>query len=199
MSRRAAGALVALAAVILVFALWRQLGGRERARPASVPATGPETAPATAETAAPDRELVRRTVTLWLPGPGGKIGPLVADVESAAERSAQLDALLAALLAARPEDELAPLLPTPLAGVSTLVGPEGIVYVDLRGESGAEPPGAGSTLELQRVYAIVHTVLRNEPALAGVVLLWNGVQRPSFSGHVDTSRPLVVRPELETR
>jgi len=196
MSRRAAGALVALAAVILLFALWRQLGGRERARPASVPAAAPETAP---ETAAPDRELVRRTVTLWLPGPGGKIGPLVADVESAAERSAQLDALLAALLAARPEDELAPLLPTPLAGVSTLVGPEGIVYVDLRGESGAEPPGAGSTLELQRVYAIVHTVLRNEPALAGVVLLWNGVQRPSFSGHVDTSRPLVVRPELETR
>jgi hypothetical protein len=69
----------------------------------------------------------------------------------------------------------------------------------LRSADGAEPPGAGSTLEMQRVYAIVHTVLRNEPGLSGVVLLWNGVQRSSLSGHVDTTRPLVLRPELELR
>jgi hypothetical protein len=193
MSRRAAGALVALAALLLVVALWRQLAGRSR--PAGAEAGAPETA---AE-APVEIELVRRSATLWLPGPAGRIGPLAVDVESAPELGAQLDALLAALLAAKPEGELAALFPEPAVSVATMVGPEGVVYVDLRGAEGAEPPGAGSTLELQRVYSIVHTVLRNEPSLGGVVLLWNGVQRASLSGHVDTTRPLVLRPELESR
>ena len=195
MSRRAAGALVALAALILVFALWRQLG--DPRRPARVDEASDAAAAGDAVPAA--EELVRRAATLWLPGPAGRLGALSVDVESAPERGAQLDALLAALVAAQPEGELVALFPAPIASVTTLIGPEGVVYVDLHGADGAEPPGAGSTLEQQRVYSIVHTVLRNEPSLAGVVLLWNGVQRASLSGHVDTTRPLVLRPELERK
>ncbi len=76
---------------------------------------------------------------------------------------------------------------------------DGSLYIDLRAADGAEPPGAGSTLEMQRVYSIVHTVIRNEPGIARVALLWNGTQRLSLCGHVDTSRPLGPRDELEAK
>jgi hypothetical protein len=49
-----------------------------------------------------------------------------------------------------------------------------------------------------RVYAIVHTLVGNVPEVRQVVLLWNGVQRRGFPGHVDTGRPLVPLPALET-
>ena len=59
------------------------------------------------------------------------------------------------------------------------------------------PPQSGSTLELLRIYAVVHTVLRNVEEANRVVLLWNGVQRPSLAGHVDTGHPLRLRVDLE--
>jgi len=70
---------------------------------------------------------------------------------------------------------------------------------DLRADDGGAPPASGSALELQRVYAIVHTVLRNVPDVSHVVLLWNGVQRLSLSGHVDTGHALSLMPALEAR
>ena len=73
---------------------------------------------------------------------------------------------------------------------------DGTMVIDLRSEA-ADPPPSGSTVELLRVYSLVHTVLRNVPEVTQVVLLWNGNQRRSFAGHVDTSRPLRVRTELE--
>jgi hypothetical protein len=198
MNRRAAGALVALAALVLLVALALRLGGG--GEPAPEP-DGPELDPAAASgTGLDEPERIRRTATLWLPGRAGRIAPLAVDVESAPERGARIDALLGALLAARPDEAVAaPLFPEPAPTFVTLVGADGVLYVDLHGRDGVEPPGAGSTLELQRVYSIVHTLLRNESSLAGVVLLWNGVQRASLSGHVDTTRPLALRPELEER
>ncbi|MBP9825123.1 MAG: hypothetical protein KBF21_12930, partial [Thermoanaerobaculia bacterium] len=62
----------------------------------------------------------------------------------------------------------------------------------------AEPPQSGSTVELLRIYAVVHTVLRNVAEANRVVLLWNGVQRSSLAGHVDTGHPLRLRADLET-
>ena len=41
------------------------------------------------------------------------------------------------------------------------------------------------------VYSIVNTVLLNIPEISAVVLLNNGQQRPTFAGHLDTSRPLL--------
>jgi hypothetical protein len=42
-------------------------------------------------------------------------------------------------------------------------------------------------------------VVRNEPSVERVVLLWNGTQRRSLSVHVDTGHALGPRPELEAR
>jgi len=110
-----------------------------------------------------------------------------------------VSALLAALLAAPEGGELSPVFPVPVEVGAAVFGADGTLYVDLRAADGAEPPGAGSTLEMQRVFAIVQTVTRNEPGIARIALLWNGVQRLSLCGHVDTSAPLAPRPELEAK
>ena len=49
------------------------------------------------------------------------------------------------------------------------------------------------------VYAIVNTVLAAESEIERVALLWNGQQRPTFAGHLDTSRALRARPDLNAR
>ncbi len=195
MSRRTAAALVALAATILVLAgIWSW-----RARRAGAPFVPPSSSESVAPPAAPAATSPSWSATLWLPGPAEKIAPLAVEITSPPDPHEKVIALLTALLAARPDPPLAALFPDSAVqlAAAVLVG-DGTLYVDLRATGGdEEPPGAGSALELQRVYSIVHTVLHNEPEVARVVLLWNGVQRPSFEGHVDTGRPLVMWPAME--
>jgi len=136
-------------------------------------------------------------VTLWLPTVGGRLAPLTTSIPDSPEPRTRLANLVAALLAARPEGELAPVFDSPVEAAAVVAGADGTLYVDLRAADGGPPPGAGSTLEMQRIYSIVHTVLRNELRIERVVLLWNGRQRESLAGHVDTGRPLYLRPELE--
>jgi hypothetical protein len=191
MSRRAAGALAALALALLVVAL---LIGR-RSPPSASEAPAASAAPESAE--APAAAAEPRTVTLWLPAAAGKLGVREVEVASGAEPRERVRALLAALLAAPEGGGLTPVFPLPVEAAAVVLVGDGTLYLDLRGADGGEPPGAGSTLELQRVYALVHTVVRNEPSISRVALLWNGVQRLSLCGHVDTSHPLAPLPELE--
>jgi hypothetical protein len=51
---------------------------------------------------------------------------------------------------------------------------------------------------MQRVYSVVDSLTANIPEVKQVVLLWNGVQRETFSGHLDTSRPLLPNRTLVT-
>jgi len=192
MSRRAAAALIALSALVMIFGgLW--LARDRGARPAAPP-QGEASGPAVSELPPEPWPAV-----LWLPTVGGQLAPVAAEILSGPEIEARLHALLTALLAAPTGGEVAALFPEPVRAAAEVIGADGTLYVDLRGTAGGPPPGAGSTLETQRVYSIVHTVLRNEPRISRVVLLWNGIQRESFAGHVDTGRPLMLRPELETR
>ena len=68
---------------------------------------------------------------------------------------------------------------------------DGTAFVDLRWSDHEDPPESGSTEEMQRVYSLVDSVALNVPQVNRVVLLWNGTQRITFSGHLDTSRPLL--------
>jgi hypothetical protein len=198
LTRRWAGFLIVFAALVLVVAYFL-LRTPAVPRLATLAETTAETAaPAGAPAATPAPPESRR-VTLWLPAAGGRIAPLETEVTSAAEPKARIEALLRALLAATPSAPLAPLFDAPVELGAALRGPRATLYVDLVSKEGAPPPGSGSLLELQRVYAIVHTVVRNEQSIERVVLLWNGAQRRSLSGHVDTGHPLVPRPELEAR
>ncbi len=195
MTRRLAGVLIATAAIVLVLALVDL--ARSRAPRSTLTPLVPdiESKPVEAVIAPP----TPFNVTLWLPAAGGRLAALDIEIESGAEPKARVEALLRALLLATPPTPLAPLFSQPVELAATVAAPDGTLYVDLRSPEGGEPPPAGSTLELQRVYAIVHSILRNEVGFERVVLLWNGTQRRSLSGHVDTTRPLSLRPELETR
>lgn len=190
MSRRAAAFVLAGALLVLVLAaLWAVRRGAAR-RPA--PSASTEAAPQSA----PAEATESWTATLWLPSESGGLASGTAAVVSGAESRARAEAVLAALLAARPEAPLGPVFPGPVH-IGRLMLVDGTAYVDLRPEDGGEPPSTGSTLELLRVYSIVHTLVRNVPEVRQVVLLWNGVQRRGFPGHVDTARPLVPMAALE--
>ncbi len=69
---------------------------------------------------------------------------------------------------------------------------DGVVYLDLAAAQLAAPPVSGSRGELLAVYSFVNSILDNVPEAWGVVLMWNGNQRPTFAGHIDTTRPLPV-------
>jgi hypothetical protein len=53
--------------------------------------------------------------------------------------------------------------------------------------------------EMQTVYSLVNSIAGNVPQVTQVALLWNGSQRLSFSGHLDTSRPLAPNQVLVLR
>ncbi len=105
---------------------------------------------------------------------------------------------VAALLSVPPVAPRVAVFPPEVKLGKLLLLEDGTVIVDLRSDPVAEPPQSGSTVELLRIYAVVHTVLRNVEEANRVVLLWNGVQRSSLAGHVDTGHPLRLRADLET-
>lgn len=201
MNRRLAAAWIGGALVVAIAAgLWL-LRGRPGDRGAAAPAIAGDPAAGDAALAAPAL-LERQRVTLWLPGGGGRVAAWTADVEAPpTEPSRRVRAVLEALLAARPDagSGAAPLFDQEVELAHSLLAPDGTLYVDLRRPDGGPPPGAGSMLETERIYSIVQTATGAEPAVARVVLLWNGEQRLSHAGHVDTSRPLAPRPEVELR
>jgi hypothetical protein len=190
LSRRAATLLVAGAALVLLAGLFFWVRSRESAP------TGADAAPVDSPTRVEAARPESWVATLWLPSESQKLDSESATVTSLGGAEQRATAVVAALLAARPSAPRAAVFPAPVAlGRLLLVG--GTAFVDLRPEDGGEIPPAGSTLELLRVYSIVHTVTRNVPEVERVVLLWNGVQRPGFPGHVDTGRALVPMAALE--
>jgi len=186
MSRRAAALLVAACAAVILaaFWLWRAPVGLESGAPDA--AEPVELAPDAPPPVPPERWTAR----LSRPAAGGGLAFESVELTSAPEPPARVRAALEALLAAPEGGELGAVFPERVAVRKVLLGVDGTLYVDLEPEAGSDPPPAGSTAELQRVYALVHTALDAAPEAARVVLLWNGVQRRSFSGHVDTARPL---------
>ena len=104
-------------------------------------------------------------------------------------------------------EELLPALP---AGVRLLAVEliDGVAYVDLttvdagsgtgavravgRSALVLERPAMGLTEELLAVYSLVNSLTANNLGVDRVVLMWNGEQRPTFAGHVDTTRPLMA-------
>lgn len=104
-----------------------------------------------------------------------------------------------------PIDDVFPALP---AGVRLLALEvlDNVAYVDLtmaevgdgRGDAAGrsalvlERPAMGLTEELLAVYSVVNSLTANSLGIDRVVLMWNGEQRPTFAGHVDTTRPLMA-------
>jgi spore germination protein GerM len=180
MSRRAASFVLGFALALLVGGgLWWWLVGRREAGRGHGPAG----------TAAQPGKPV--TFQLYFPADGGTLKPETRELQVSDSPKDRIHKILDALLVGPRTAGLVGPFPAGVVVGGVLLGPNGTAYVDLRWPSHEEPPSGGSTEEIQRVYSVVDSVTLNVPHAQRVVLLWNGVQRETFSGHLDLSRPLV--------
>jgi hypothetical protein len=138
-------------------------------------------------------------VTLYFPTQGTALAGETRGLAVPDDPERQLLALAHALLAGPESPNLAAPLPPGVEVRSIHLDDTGVAFVDLVAPEGAAPPPGGSTEELLRVYSLVNTLSLNVAAVEGVVLLWNGEQLVTWSGHVDTSRALAADPSLIER
>ena len=197
MSRRAAGWVLAAALLLVIggLAWWWQAGrggGRAARRGADEGAAGAATE--------------RHAFDLYFPASGGGLRSERRELQVSEAPKDRIRKVLEALLAgpaagpaaapaaapqgASPAGLVRPFPPEVKLG-SVELSADGIAFVDLRWPDREDPPESGSTEEIQRVYSLVDSLALNVPQVNRVVLLWNGTQRITFSGHLDTSRPLL--------
>lgn len=177
----AAGALVAFALIAGGWWWWSQRDGGAAGR---------------GEDEGPTLDLA---VTLYFPTQGTTLAGETRGLEVPDDPERQLLALARALLAGPQSPILAAPLPPGVEVRSVHLDGTGVAYVDLVAPEVAAPPPGGSTEELLRVYSLVNTLSLNVAAVEGVVLLWNGEQLVTWSGHLDTSRPLAADSSLIER
>lgn len=143
---------------------------------------------ATAADAEPAKTVLEGAI-LYFPS---ALGTLVAEERPLprANPDERLHLLVEALLAGPRRPGLAAPFPETVRLGGAHVGSDAVAYVDLHAADGGAPPPAGSLQERLMVYSVVDTVALGLDTVDQVVLLWNGTQRGSLSGHLDTSVPL---------
>lgn len=147
----------------------------------ALPAEPPPTA-----TPAPEQRI-----TLFFAGSDGLLHPEIRTVPLPEETAARIRAVIKELIAG-PRSALQPVLPYPAELRTLFVTPTGRAYIDI---SGPPEPLEGSSTELMLVYGIVNSILLNTDAVA-VQVLFDGTERPTLTGHLDLSRPLVLNKRL---
>lgn len=179
MSRRAASFILGFALAVLVGAgLWWWLSGR----------VGGRSGAGAQEESGQGGEAVG--FNLYFPAADGGLRAEPRELRVTAAPKDRIRKVVEALLAGPQAPGLLRPMPEGVTLGSVQLGPDGIAYVDLRWPDSPDPPPGGSTEEIQRVYSVVDSIVLNVPQASRVVLLWNGVQRETFSGHLDLSRPL---------
>lgn len=133
---------------------------------------------------------------LYFPGVGGRLGVEERELAVGDEPRARARTLVLALLDGPRTRGLVRPFPEQVGLHDIYLTPDGVAFVDLGGEELESPPPSGSLAEMMRVYSVVETLTANLPEVRQVAVLWNGVQRQTFSGHLDTSRPLGPKPDL---
>jgi spore germination protein GerM len=180
MSRRAASFILGFALALLVGGgLWWWLADHRGGGPGQ----------GAAGTAA--QPGVKVSFQLYFPADGGALKPEPRELQVSESPKDRIRKILDALLAGPTAAGLARPFPEDVVVGGVLLSRDGTAYVDLRWPSHEEPPPGGSTEEMQRIYSVVNSISLNVPQASRVVLLWNGVQRDTFSGHLDLSRPLL--------
>jgi len=134
--------------------------------------------------------------TLYFPGPRGLLEAEERELAVADAPRGRARSLVLALLEGPRTRGLYRPFPEEVGLLDVYLAADGVVYVDLGGEEVANPPTSGSLEEMARVYSLVETLTYNLPEVRRVGLLWNGVQRETLSGHLDTSRPLGPKDDL---
>ncbi len=138
------------------------------------------------------------TMDLFFPSTGGWLSTERRDLPAGEGVEERITAVLASLIAGPSNRGLRSPLPEGTGVRKVYLATEGVAYVDFESPENM-PPASGSQREMLIVYSLVNTVLLNFEELDRVVLLWNGRQLKTFSGHVDTMRPLAARIDLVAR
>lgn len=183
MTKRVAVLLVVAAvAVAAVAALsWWALGRR-------APAAGEAD-----EEVAPGHSV---TFELYFPGKGGYLVPEERELAVTSEPQSRARAIVLALLDGPRQADLYRPFPEDVVLLDLYLEADGTAYVDLGQQGSDRPPSGGSLAEMMRVYSVVDSLVYDVPEVRRVALLWNGVQRETFSGHLDTSVPLLPERDL---
>lgn len=129
----------------------------------------------------------------------GRTGRLQAErrvLGSGLDATQQVRTLMEELLRGSSSESLQSPLPATVQLDTVHITPAGVVYLDFQSAEYTRPPIEGSKGELLAVYSLVNSIVLNVPGTRSVVLLWNGQQRPSFAGHVNTTRPLLPNSQL---
>ena len=179
------------AAGLLVIVLVAVLALRSSSRPGAQEPVAPGESPSFEAERTPGQLL------LYFPGAGGWLVAEERAVDGDAAE-ADLETIATAVLAGPESQRLFAPFPEGTQAGSVFVSQSGIAYVDLVSTE-ADPPRSGSRQEMLSVFSLVNSVLANLPELSGVVLLWNGQQRATFAGHLDTGRPLAENLDLIAR
>ncbi len=181
MSRRAAALVVGAAAALAILAvIWWSAAGRRG--PGAPEAAGVEPkAGGGGETT---------SAQLYFPNTAGWLGGESRELPAAATAEDRAGQVASALLAGTTQPGHVAPLGEGVELASLHLSDDGVVYVDLVNMQLSDPPVTGSRGELLAVYSFVNSILANVPEARGVVLMWNGNQRPTFAGHIDTTRPL---------
>ena len=127
---------------------------------------------------------------LYFPGEGGLLHAEERELEVTAEPRDRARAIVLALLEGPRGRNVYRPFPEDVGLIEIYFDPDGTITVDLGAEERELPPPSGSMEEMTRVYSVVDSLVYNVPEARRVMLLWNGVQRESFAGHLDTSVPL---------
>lgn len=132
---------------------------------------------------------------VYFPSPGGGLHGEPREVSAELETDARIAALIEALLAGPQDPGLERPLPEGVTLGRVFLNDDGVVLLDLEADESVQL-AMGSDREMLILAGLVDTVALNFEGAKSVVLLWNGVQRTTFAGHLDTTRPLLPRPEL---
>lgn len=186
------GALLGALAVGVGYFLLNRRGGSAVPTPPTEAAAVPHDVPS-----APAAD-VPWEVKLYFPSENALLVPEPRELLAGGSPSEAAGRLVRALLDGPTRSGLVRAFPAEVTLGRALVLPDGTAYIDLRGAEGAPPPATGSEMEMLSVFALVDSVVWNLPEAERVVLLWNGEQRPSLSGHVNTGSPLVANRQLLT-
>lgn len=189
MSRRAAGFVLFLAVLLLLGGLawiWfsrHPLKSNERTSGGSLE----------------DKPMVGLEFDLFFPADGGLLKAERRELEVTDDPRDRIRKLVGALLAGPKAQGRYPVFPEGVTLGSILLTPNGTAYVDLSWPGHPDPPASGSQEEAQRLWSVVNTITYNVSQAKNVVLLWEGAQRDTFAGHIDTSLPLTNNPEMVAR
>lgn len=165
-----------------------------RREPAPVVEAAAEAAPPPLSPA--DDETV--AIDLYFPGEGGRLYLESRQRPAGNEVAERAGAIVTELINGPQRGSLQAPLPAGVGLGAVYLMEEGELVVDLVSAQGA-PPSTGSLREMLTVYSLVNSLLLNLEGAERATLLWNGRQRLTFAGHLDTTRPLVPNTDLVAR